>query len=88
MVRKTGPNNHNNAGESGRWQTAGQAAVGGAGAAEVVVVVIYKSPARFPYGNLEEGRGNERGRRMDGAAVTSRRGRRSDFFYANDAKPT
>ena len=59
----------------------------GAGAAEVVVV-IYKSPARFPYGNLEEGRGNERGRRMDGAAVTSRRGRRSDFFYANDAKPT
>ena len=56
---------------AGRQQA--RAAVDGAGAAEVVV--IYKSPARFPYGNWEEGRGNERGRRMDGAAVTSRRGR-------------
>ena len=60
-------------------QQARAAADDGAGAAEVVVV-IYKSPARFPYGNWEEG--------MRGAAVTSRRGRRSDFFYANDAKPT
>ena len=59
MVRKTGPNNHNNAGESGR-QTAGQAAVDGAGAAEVVV--IYKSPARFPYGNWEEGMRGDGGR--------------------------
>ena len=65
MVRKTGPNNHNNAGESGlprrdgRWQT-GQAAVDGAGAAEVVV--IYKSPARFPYGNWEEGMRGDGGR--------------------------
>ena len=36
----------------GRQQA--RAAVDGAGAAEVVVV-IYKSPARFPYGNWEEG---------------------------------
>ena len=35
-------------------------AVDGAGAAEVVV--IYKSPARFPYGNWEEGMRGDGGR--------------------------
>ena len=39
-----------------------RAAVDGAGAAEVVVVVIYKSPARFPYGNWEEGMRGDGGR--------------------------
>ena len=36
---------------AGRQQA--RAVANGAGAAEVVV--IYKSPARFPYGNWEEG---------------------------------
>ena len=42
----------------GRQQA--RAAVDGAGAAEVVV--IYKSPARFPYGNWEEGMRGDGGR--------------------------
>ena len=43
----------------GRQQA--RAAVDSAGAAEVVVV-IYKSPARFPYGNWEEGMRGDGGR--------------------------
>ena len=42
-------------------QQARAAADDGAGAAEVVVV-IYKSPARFPYGNWEEGMRGDGGR--------------------------
>ena len=52
MVRKTGPNNHNNAGESGRWQTGqgvSSAMLDGGG----VVTVPLAVPER-----TEAGRGN------------------------------